>query len=62
MAKIQLHEVEGSYVALVHAPASPEPIYAKVSKGDRIFFVRVNNSPRMLDGPDLVGYVKQRWS
>ena len=62
MAKIQLQDVEGSPIALVHAPASPEPIYAKVAKGDRTFFVRVNNSTRVLDGPDLVGYVKQRWS
>ncbi len=62
MAKIQLEAVNGVQVALVHVAPSPEPIYAKVSKGDRIFFARVNNSTRILEGPDLVGYVKQRWA
>ena len=62
MAKIQLEAANGVQVALVRVTPSPEPIYAKVSKGDRVFFARVNNSTRVLDGPDLVGYVKQRWA
>ena len=62
MAKIQLQAVDGVQVALVHVTPSPEPIYATVSKRDRAFFVRVNNSTRILDGADLVGYVKQRWA
>ena len=62
MAKIQLEAVNGVQVALVRVTPAPEPIYAKVSKGDRVFFARVNNSTRVLDGPDLVGYVKQRWA
>ena len=61
MAKIQLQAVEGVQVALVHVTPSPEPIYAKVAKRDKAFFVRVNNSTRVLDGADLVGYVNQRW-
>ena len=62
MAKIRLEAVNGVQVALVYVTPSPEPIYAKVSKGDRVFFARVNNSTRTLEGPDLVGYVKQRWA
>ena len=62
MAKIRLEAVNGVQVALVHVDPSPEPIYAKVSRGERIFFARVNNSTRILEGPDLVGYVKQRWA
>ena len=62
MAKIQLEDVNDIQVALVHVVPSPEPIYAKVSKGDKVFFARVNNSTRILEGPDLVGYVKQRWA
>ena len=62
MAKIQLEEVNGVQVALMRIAPSPEPIYAKVSKGDAVFFARVNNSTRILEGPDLVGYVKQRWA
>ena len=61
MAKIHLESVNGTQVALVRVIPSPEPIYAKVSKGDKVFFARVNNSTRILDGPDLVGYVTQRW-
>ena len=62
MAKIRLEAVNGAQVALVHVDPSPEPIYAKLSRGDRIFLARVNNSTRVLEGPDLVGYVKQRWA
>lgn len=62
MAKIRLEAVNDVQVALVHVTPSPEPIYAKVSKGDSVFFARVNNSTRTLEGPDLVGYVKQRWA
>ncbi len=62
MAKIQLLAVDDVKVAMVHVTPSPEPIYAKVAKRNRAFFVRVNNSTRILDGADLVGYVKQRWA
>ena len=62
MAKIQLEDVNGVQVALLRVAPSPEPIYAKVSKGDAVFFARVNNSTRILEGPDLVGYVRQRWA
>ena len=62
MARIQLEAVNGVQVAVVRVAPSPEPIYAKVSKGERVFFARVNNSTRILDGPDLVGYVNQRWA
>ena len=59
--KIQLQTVEDSVVCLVHVPSAPEPVYAKVSKGEKVFFVRMNNSTRVLSGPDLVSYVKERW-
>ena len=62
MVRIQLEEVNGVQVALLRVAPSPEPIYAKVSKGDAVFFARVNNSTRILEGPDLVGYVRQRWA
>ncbi len=62
MAKIHLEAVNGLQVAFVRVTPSPEPIYAKVSKGGKVFFARVNNSTRILEGSDLVGYVKQRWA
>jgi type I restriction enzyme R subunit len=61
MVRIQLQRVEGGILCLLHVPAAPDPIFANVSKGDRVSFVRVNNSTRVLEGPDLVGYVNQRW-
>ena len=61
MTKIRVQDADGVQVALLQVAPSPEPVYAKVSKGNRVFFVRVSNSTRVLDGPDLVGYVNQRW-
>ena len=61
MTSIQLQAVDGNTVALIHANPSPEPIYAKVSRGNQTFFVRVNNSTRVLEASDLVGYVRDRW-
>lgn len=60
-ASVQLQDVDGAQVCLIHTRASREPIYAKVSKGDQVFFVRVNNSTRVLEGPDLVSYVQSTW-
>ncbi len=62
MVSIQLQSVDGSeVVALINVNPSPDPIYARVSKGNQIFFVRVNNSTRVLEAGDLVAYVKDRW-
>ncbi len=58
---IRLQPVDGLQVALVHVAPSPKPIYAKATKRGETFYVRVNNSTRILEGADLVGYVKQRW-
>lgn len=61
MSRIRIQEMNGRGVCLVDVKAAPEPMYASVAKGERVFFVRTNNSTRVLDGPDLVGYVNQRW-
>ena len=45
-------------IAIVHVLPSPEPIYAHVSKGNQIFYVRMNNSTRQIEGRDLVEYIK----
>ena len=62
MVSIQVQSVDGADVALIHVPPSTEPVYAKVSNREQEFYVRVNNSTRTLTGPDLVGYVNQRWA
>lgn len=61
LAKVRMHEAEGQKVCIVHIDPSPVPVFARVSKGDQVFFVRINNSTRVLEGADLVGYVRQRW-
>ncbi len=64
MVGIQLQQAaDGLQVALVHVPPSPRPVYAEVSKRNRrVFYVRVNNSTRILEEANLVGYVKRRWT
>jgi len=49
-------------VCLVHVPPSREPVYASVGRGEEVFFVRTNNSTRILAGPELVAYVRDRWA
>jgi hypothetical protein len=61
LTKIEVENVDGEDICLLHVACGPEPVYAKVRKGDQVFFVRVNNTTRMLEGPDLVGYISQRW-
>ena len=62
MAKIRLQSIDGLQVAVLQVARSPEPIYAKVSKGGRAFFVRVNNSTRRFDEAAVVSYVNQHWA
>jgi hypothetical protein len=61
LTSIQVESVQELPVCLVYVQPSPEPVFAKVSKSDHTFFVRINNSTRHLEGADLVSYVKQRW-
>lgn len=48
-------------VCTITVSPSPEPVYAKTSEGDQVFYVRVNSSTRILQGGDLISYVKHRW-
>jgi hypothetical protein len=40
---------------------SPSPVYAKTTKGDHCFYVRVNNTTRLLEGPDTQAYIEGHW-
>jgi len=60
-ARIRIEAIEGEQVCTVTVPPSPEAVFAKVSKGGQVFFVRVNNSTRVLEGADLVSYIKGKW-
>ncbi len=59
--RIKVEELKGEPVCIVRVLPSPEPVYAKPSKGDQVFYVRMNNTTRILEGKDLVSYVTQRW-
>jgi hypothetical protein len=58
---IRLEAVGSEVVCLVDVSPSPVPVYAKTTKGDACFYVRMNNTTRMLEGPDLPAYIDGHW-
>lgn len=60
-AGIRLEPVGSEVVCLVDVSPSPVPVYAKTTKGDACFYVRMNNTTRMLGGPDLPAYIDGHW-
>ena len=62
MATVKIQTMGDREICVVEVQASPDPIYMRMSAKERVFYVRVNNSTRQLEGPDLVGYVVKRWS
>jgi type I restriction enzyme R subunit len=40
---------------------SSQPIWARTSKGDSVFFVRMNNSTRLMPEDELASYLADRW-
>ena len=58
-ARIAVHT--GHEVCRVDVGRSSEPVWAKTSKQDRVFFVRMNNSTRALPEEELAGYLNDRW-
>ncbi|MGH8952956.1 MAG: GmrSD restriction endonuclease domain-containing protein [Acidimicrobiia bacterium] len=60
-AGIRLEAVGSEVVCLVDVSPSPVPVYAKTTKGDACFYVRMNNTTRMLEGPDLPAYIDGHW-
>ncbi|RIK10757.1 MAG: hypothetical protein DCC49_02205 [Acidobacteria bacterium] len=60
-ARIRIEGIEEEQVCTITVSPSPEAVYAKTSKGEQVFYVRVNNSTRVLEGKDLVSFVKNKW-
>ena len=55
-------ESEGSeIVCLVDVTPSPTPVYAKTTKGPACFYVRIGNTTRLLEGPDIPKYIDGHW-
>jgi type I restriction enzyme R subunit len=59
-ARIAVHA--GREVCRVDVAASPQPVWARTSKDDRVFFVRMNNSTRALPDDECAAYCTSRWT
>ena len=60
--RLRIEPVGSKVVCLVDVEPSPSPVYAKTTKGSNCFFVRMNNSTRMLEGPHIVTYISGHWN
>jgi type I restriction enzyme R subunit len=58
-ARITIHN--GHEICRLDVAQSSQPVWAKTSTGDRVFFVRMNNSTRKLPDADLEIYLADRW-
>lgn len=61
LVTIRIESVGSEVVCLVDVKPSSKPVYAKTTKGDNCFYVRVTNTTRLLEGPDIVDYVGEHW-
>jgi type I restriction enzyme R subunit len=58
-ARIAVHN--GVEICRLDVARSSRPVWAKTSKDDRVFFVRMNNSTRPLPEPEVLPYLSDRW-
>lgn len=58
-ARIAIHD--GHEICRLDVARSSRPVWAKTSKEDRVFFVRMNNSTRPLPDQELSSYIVDRW-
>ena len=58
-ARIALHD--GHEICRLDVARSSRPVWAKTSKEERVFFVRMNNSTRPLPEGELDSYIADRW-
>ncbi len=52
---------DGKEICRLDVARSTQPVWAKTSKEDRVFFVRMNNSTRALPDQELAAYLADRW-
>lgn len=55
--ELRFESVGPRVVCLVDVDPSPSSVYAKATKGDACFDVRINNAAWMLEGPDIYKYI-----
>lgn len=58
-ARIVVHD--GQELCRVDVAAGSQPAFAKTSKADRVFFVRLNNSTRAVPEDEIAPYAAHRW-
>lgn len=51
----------GVEVCRLDVAKSSQPVWATTSKGDRLFYVRMNNSSRVMPDGELGAYLAERW-
>lgn len=59
---LRIESVGSELVCLVDLNPSPSPVYAKTTKGDGCFYVRINNTTRLLEGPHIASYIDGHWA
>lgn len=59
---LRIESVESELVCLVDVTPSTSPVYAKTTKGDACFYVRINNTTRLLEGPHIAAYIDGHWA
>lgn len=58
---LRIESAGSEVVCLVDVSPSETPVYAKTTKGEKCFYVRINNTTRMLEGPDIPNYIDGHW-
>lgn len=58
---LRIESAGSEVVCLVDVSPSPSPVFAKSTKGDACFYVRINNTTRMLEGPHIPSYIDGHW-
>ena len=58
--RARIVEHDGQEICRVDVAACTEPTWAKTSKDQRIFFVRMNNSTRAMPEAEVDTYLRQR--
>jgi hypothetical protein len=59
--RIRIEEDADKQVCIVDVLPSIKPVYASTHKGADLFFVRLNNTTRMLTTPEAVDYITGHW-
>ena len=57
----RIESVGSELVCLVDVTPSGSPVYVKTNKSNHCFFVRINNTTRMLEGPNIMTYTDEHW-